>query len=100
ALECRDDEEDEIWVQRFRAGALSHILELASAGRNGNELVVEAATYCGEVADGIKRPPHLQSQYLVPRFLADCARSADVAGLLVPSVEEGTNLVLFRWDDG
>jgi RES domain-containing protein len=99
ALECREEDEREIWVQSFRAGVLGHILDLASAGGDRNGVVVEAATYSGDAEDGIKRPLHLQPQYLVPRFLADCARSAGVAGLLVPSVEEGTNLVLFRWDD-
>jgi hypothetical protein len=101
ALECRDDGDDnrDIWIQRFRTAALSKILDLASAASGSDQIVIEAATYCGEAPDDIKRPPHLQPEYSVPRFVADCARLASASGLLAPSVEEGTNLVLFQWND-
>jgi RES domain-containing protein len=100
ALECRDDEDDHrnVWIQRLHASTLRNIIDLTSAESN-DHVVIEAAMYCADVTDDVKRPSHLQPEYFVPRFLADCARLAGAAGLLVPSVEEGTNLVLFRWDD-
>jgi RES domain-containing protein len=101
ALECRDASDDQrhIWIQRFEIAALEDILDLCSADSASNAVLIEAATYCGDAANGIKRPPDAQPQYLLPRFVADCARLSGAAGLLAPSVEEGTNLVLFRWND-
>jgi hypothetical protein len=97
ALECREDQNDRIFVQEFRVAPLDGILDLCTGPEEN--LPIAAATFCGEVRDDIKRPPHLKPQYMVPRFVADCARQAGARGLLVASVEEGTNLVLFHWED-
>jgi RES domain-containing protein len=96
ALECREKDDERIWVQKFLVPALDGIADL----RCSDALLAAAATFCGEARDDIQRPPHLQPQYMVPRFVADCVRQAGIRGILVPSVQEGTNLVLFRWNDG
>jgi RES domain-containing protein len=95
ALECREKDDERIWIQEFRVPALDGIADL----RCSDALLAAAATFCGEAREDIQRPRHLQPQYMVPRFVADCVRQAGIRGFLVPSVQEGTNLVLFRWTD-
>jgi RES domain-containing protein len=95
ALECKESATGAIWVQEFAAAPMGDLIDLSSG--TGNSIVREAAIFCGDVDPNIARPEHLQPQYRVPRFVADCARRHGIRALLVPSTVEGVNLVVFCW---
>ena len=89
------------WVQEFAIGEIPNILDLRIKDWSEElapPLIAVGLTseYIGVTASTSAWKP----EYLVPRFIADCARRAGYHGIIFNSAKHGDeNLVLFGWDD-
>lgn len=89
------------WLQEFAIGEIPNVLDLRIKDWSEDldpPLIAVGLTseYIGATASTTAWKP----EYLVPRFIADCARHAGYHGIIFHSVKHtGENLVLFAWDD-
>jgi hypothetical protein len=89
------------WVQEFTIGEISNVLDLRIKDWSEEltpPLIAVGLTseYIGAAASATAWKP----EYLVPRFIADCARRAGYHGIIFHSVKHSDeNLVLFTWED-
>ena len=103
ATEVLEEGESRAWVMRFQLRDVGPILDLSiSEAWAEEELPVLAIGlgYFGNLSRLVKRDKGWKPEYLLPRFIADCARLNGFVGVVFRSSRYwADNLVLFAWDD-
>lgn len=89
------------WLQEFAVGEIPNILDLRV--KDWNEELTPPLLAVGLTSEYISTTAASTAwkpEYLVPRFIADCARYAGYRGIIFNSAKHhDENLVLFSWDD-
>ena len=103
AAEVLKEGESRAWVMGFRLKGVGPILNLSIREDWADEEVTVLAVglgYFGNLSRPVIREKGWKPQYLLPRFIADCARLHGFVGLVFQSSRYwADNLVLFTWDD-
>jgi hypothetical protein len=89
------------WLQEFLFGAIENILDLRV--KDWSEELRPPLLAVGLTSEYISTsasPTAWKPEYLVPRFIADCARYNGYRGIIFNSTKHSDeNLVLFTWED-
>jgi hypothetical protein len=100
--EVMGEEETTAWVQKFRVKDIKRILDLThEEGWAEESLPVIAAglMYVGALNRPVERETGCKPEYLVPRFVADCARARGFEGIAFKSARHYfDNLLLFKFE--
>ena len=101
--EATEKDEVNVWVQKFRIERLERVVDLASTegwDEDGFPVIIIGLERWGAVERPVadRKKPEIPS-YLVPRFIADCARKQGFSGIRFPSSRGCfANLVVLQVD--
>lgn len=93
------------WVQEFKIGTISDIVDLSSGLITTPPEDISALRfglgYTKALARPVERSDGWKPEYFVPRFLTDCLKRVGVKGIIFRSpYHYSDNLVLFQYEDG
>jgi hypothetical protein len=102
ALEVMREDENRAWVQGFLIKAVKPILDLTLEeqwAEEGWSAIAVGLMYVGALSKPVERERGWKPEYLVPRFVADCARAQGLNGIAFKGTRHFfDNLVLFGFD--
>jgi len=103
ATEVLQEDESRAWVMKFGLKDLGPILNLSMSEEWADEglpVLAVGLGYFRNLSRTVKRERGWKPEYLLPRFIADCARLNGFTGVIFRSSRYwADNLVLFGWDD-
>ena len=88
ATEVMREDETRAWVQKFRIKGLERILDLIPEegwAEEGLPVIAVGLMYFGALTRPVEREKGWKPEYLVPRFVADCARAQGFEGIAFKS---------------
>jgi hypothetical protein len=89
------------WLQEFLIGEIANVLDLRV--KDWSETIAPPLIAVGLTSEYISKSAATTAwkpEYLVPRFIADCARYSGCRGIIFNSAKHtDENIVLFTWDD-
>ena len=99
ALEVMSDNENRAWVQKFTVKRVDRVLDLTREtgwAEEGLPVIAVGLMDAGALCRPAHREKGWKPEYLVPRFVADCARSQGFNGIAFKGARHySDNLVLF-----
>jgi RES domain-containing protein len=98
-IEIVKEDEMRAWIQAFRVKGLTRILDLSADetwAEEGLPLLIFGLLHTGPLREYADRSQGWKPEYLIPRYIADCAKEKGFEGIRFKSVRHtGVNYVLF-----